>query len=310
MGIDCTNFDINKVCICNNISVKPENKEVNNSIGNENKDNKKEDENNLYSMDKIVSINNKKIKPSINSISQQENNLTPAQLNLISNQENADKHKTSEIKKTKTGGFTDFVDINFNNFETVDKNDVFENNYITVKDNYNVEMLEYLNKIRNNPKSIMEDIDDLFKDDNFMKNQKFQIENEETHENIIFDDENALKDAKIFLYNAKSIEEKFILNDDLLIDISEVDKKVDTNLNKKITNILVEKRKKIIRNYPNCQFFVNFIKDVKINLIYLLSENAEKSNFRNVVFDNKYTDFNVAWLKEKNNNFISFLCFA
>ena len=115
---------------------------------------------------------------------------------------------------------------------------------------------------------------------------------------------------KIFLYNAKSIEEKFILNDDLLIDISEVDKKVDTNLNKKITNILVEKRKKIIRNYPNCQFFVNFIKDVKINLIYLLSENAEKSNFRNVVFDNKYTDFNVAWLKEKNNNFISFLCFA
>ena len=311
MGVDCANFNINKVCICNNISVKPEKEEVKNNIENENKDNKKEEEDNLYSMDKIVSISTKKIKPLINSISQHENNLSPAQINLISNQENADKYKAGEIKKTKTAGFTDFVDLSFNNFETIDKNDVFEKNYISMKDNYNVEMLEYLNKIRNYPKNIMDDIDDLFKDESYIKNQKFQIENEETHENIIFNDEgNALKEAKIFLNNSISIEEKFVLNDDLLIDTSEVDKKVEPNLNKKITNILIENRKRIIRNYPNCQFFVNFIKDIKINLIYLLSENEEKSNFRNVVFDNKYTEFNATWLKEKNNIFISFLCFA
>ena len=176
-----------------------------------------------------------------------------------------------------------------------------------MKDNYNESMLEYLNKIRNEPKSIIADIDNLLKEE---KNEKFQIENESTHENIIFEDRgNALKEAKIFLNNAISIQEKLVLNDDLSIDITELDKKVD-NLNKTITKILVEKRKKIIRNYPNCQFFVNFIKNIKINLLYLLSENEEKSNFRNVVFNNKYTEFNVTWFKEKNNNFISFLCFA
>ena len=73
---------------------------------------------------------------------------------------------------------------------------------------------------------------------------------------------------------------------------------------------MVEKRKKIIHKYPNCHFFINFIKDIKINVIYLLSEGENQSNFRSVLFNNKYTNFNVAWSKEKNNNFISFLCFA
>ena len=312
MGVDCSVFNINKVCLNKNVNIKAEIEEKNeneNENENENKDNNKENEDNLYSMDKIVCISTKKIKKLNNTLSNQDNTLSPVQQNLISNIENADKFKLGGgIKKTKTAGFTDFMsDISFNNFDTVDKNDIFETNYISMKDNYNEIMLEYLNKIRNEPKSIIADINNLLKEE---KNEKFQIENESTHENIIFEDRgNALKEAKIFLNNVISIQEKLVLNDDLSIDITELDKKVD-NLNKTITKILVEKRKKIIRNYPNCQFFVNFIKNIKINLLYLLSENEEKSNFRNVVFNNKYTEFNVTWFKEKNNNFISFLCFA
>ena len=33
-------------------------------------------------------------------------------------------------------------------------------------------MLDYLNKIRNNPKNIVEDIDDLLKDENLLKHIK------------------------------------------------------------------------------------------------------------------------------------------
>lgn len=76
------------------------------------------------------------------------------------------------------------------------------------------------------------------------------------------------------------------------------------NLNKKITKILVDKRKSIIKNYQNCQFFINFIKDEKISLLYLLSENEDRSDFRNVVFDPKYTQFNVSWTNEKKRTLL------
>lgn len=51
--------------------------------------------------------------------------------------------------------------------------------------------------------------------------------------------------------------------------------------------------------YPNCQFFINFIKDEKIGLLFLLSQNENISNFRNIIFNEQYTEFNVTWMKEK-----------
>ena len=320
MGFECS---FNKICPSSNINVQSENEvdkidiqnledDENKNENNENKNEKNDnnDYDNVFSLEGIVSISNKKINPLKKELSQKENNLSPAQLNLISND---NKLKFGDmLKKTKTSVFSEYMsDFSFNKFATDDKNNIFETNYITMKDNYNEETLDYLNKIRNVPKSIIEDIDNILKDENMNQFQKFQIENEDTHENIIFEDEgNALKETKNFLYNIEPIETKFNLNDDLIIDNSEIDKNGEVNLIKKITKILVDKRKSLIDKYPNCQFFVNFIKDIKINILYLLSEKEDKSNFRDVLFNNKYTEFNVTWTKEKKNNFISFLCFA
>lgn len=345
MGNNCTNFNINKYCIdgdnvnikiieSDNVEGKEEEKENKNdkeSIKNdenipvneiieeqeqkenaeniaesENKEEQeeKEKEDDVLSMSKIISVSNKKNKQPKNSSS--NNNLETAQVNNNDNNIVSNNENKTPIKKTPTAAFTNFIQ----DFGSVDKNDVFEINYISMKNNYNEEMTDYLNKIRNDPQSIIKDINDLLKEENIDENQKIRMENEETHETIVFNDEGyALKETKNFLSKAKSVKEKFNLNDDLLIDVNELDKN-ETNFNKKIMKILVAKRKKIIELYPQCQFFVNFIKDAKINLIYLLSENEGKSNFRKVVFDPIYTQFNVSWNIEKKNNFITFLCFA
>ena len=313
MGFECS---FNRICPASNVNIQSDNEvdkiKLENLEEDENNDNNENNNNRdlekAFSLEGIVSISNKKINPLKNILSQKEkeNNLSPAQLNLISN------NNKLKLKKTKTSVFSDFMsDFSFNKFGTDDKNNIFETNYVSMKDNYNEETIDYLNKIRNEPKSIIEDINNILKEENINQFQKFQIENEDTHENIIFEDEgNALKETKNFLKSIEPIETKFNLNDDLIIDNSEIDKNEEANLIKKITKILVDKRKDLIEKYPNCQFFVNFIKDIKINILYLLSENEDKSNFRKILFNNKFTEFNITWTKEKKNNFISFLCFA
>ena len=57
-------------------------------------------------------------------------------------------------------------------------------------------------------------------------------------------------------------------------------------------------------------FFVNFVKDEKYGILYLLLKSGKNNNFRNVIFDDKYKEFNVTWMRDKNNLFISFLCFS
>ena len=89
-----------------------------------------------------------------------------------------------------------------------------------------------------------------------------------------------------------------------------MEKYVDLTLDKKIEKLLKNKKKSIIDIYPKCHFFINFIKDKKIGLLYLLSQNEKKSKFRNIVFSNEYTEFNVSWMREKKKIFIAFLCFA
>jgi hypothetical protein len=244
-----------------------------------------------------------------NDITIKNKKLSSAQINLL----NLDKEKIESIKKTKTVGFSNFLNdnVSFNNFGKIDKNDVFEIHYISIKDNYNENMIDYLNQIRNDPNSILEDINNILKEENISQNKTIRVENEETHENIIFEDEgHSLNELKNYLNKVISIPDKLNLNDELSIDVSDLEKNDGQNLNKKITKILVDKRKSIIKNYQNCQFFINFIKDEKISLLYLLSENEDRSDFRNVVFDPKYTQFNVSWTNEKKKNFIAFLCFA
>jgi len=319
MGNGCSILSIKHICYGEDVSINNlednNNKNGNNNITN---DSKNIENNALLNDPNSLSVNNNNIITQNHSPTENDDNnninfknkkLSAAQINLM----NIDKEKIQGIKKTKTTGFSNFLNENmsFNNFGKIDKNDVFEIHYISIKDNYNENMIDYLNQIRNDPNSILEDIDNILKEENISQNKTIRVENEETHENIIFEDEgHSLNELKNYLNKVISIPDKFNLNEDLSIDVSDLEKNDDQNLNKKITKILVDKRKSIIKDYQNCQFFINFIKDEKISLLYLLSENEDKSDFRNVVFDPKYTQFNVSWINEKKKNFIAFLCFA
>lgn len=319
MGNGCSILSIKHICYGEDVSINNlednNNKNGNNNIKN---DSKNIENNALLNDPNFLSVNNNNIITQNHSPTENDDNnninfknikLSAAQINLL----NIDKEKIQDIKKTKSTGFSNFLNDNmsFNNFGKIDKNDVFENHYISIKDNYNENMIDYLNQIRNDPNSILEDINNILKEENISQNKTIRVENEETHENIIFEDEgHSLNELKNYLNKVISIPDKFNLNEDLSIDVSDLEKNDDQNLNKKITKILVDKRKSIIKEYQNCQFFINFIKDEKISLLYLLSENEDKSDFRNVVFDQKYTQFNVSWINDKKKNFIAFLCFA
>ena len=180
-----------------------------------------------------------------------------------------------------------------------------------MKTNYNEDIIEYLNKIRNEPIDIINDIDNLLNQSKKILDDKIQIESEETHENLILDDGGeALSKTKDYLNKVVPIKIKFNLNEDLFIDICESDKNMDLSLDKKISKILTDKRKNIVNKYPDSQFFISFIKDKKMSLLFLLSQNENISNFRNIIFDDKYTQFNMTWMKEKKKIYIAFLCFA
>ena len=319
MGNGCTIFSIKHLCNGEEFSIDNiEDKKKKNGNNNltkvtKNTDNHVLNDPNIFNVNiNVIAENNSPIEFNDgNNITINNKKLSSAQISLLNLDK--DKDKTESIKKTKTDSFSNFLNnnISFNKFGKVDKNDVFETHYITIKDNYNESMIDYLNQIRNDPNSILEDIDNILKEENISHNKTIRVEKEETHEYIIFEDEgHSLNELKNYLIKAISIPDKFNLNDDLSIDMSDLEKNDGQNLNKKISKILVDKRKSIIKDCQNCQFFINFIKDEKINLLYLLSENEVKSDFRNVVFDPKYTQFNVSWINEKKKNFISFLCFA
>ena len=319
MGNGCTIFSIKHLCNGEEFSIDNiEDKKKKNGNNNltkvtKNTDNHVLNDPNIFNVNiNVIAENNSPIEFNDgNNITINNKKLSSAQISLLNLDK--DKDKTESIKKTKTDSFSNFLNnnISFNKFGKVDKNDVFETHYITIKDNYNESMIDYLNQIRNDPNSILEDIDNILKEENISHNKTIRVEKEETHEYIIFEDEgHSLNELKNYLIKAISIPDKFNLNDDLSIDMSDLEKNDGQNLNKKISKILVDKRKSIIKDYQNCQFFINFIKDVKISLLYLLSENEDNSDFRNVVFDPKYTQFNVSWINEKKKNFISFLCFA
>ena len=186
---------------------------------------------------------------------------------------------------------------------------VYDMNYIKIDKNYNEKMLDIINGLRNEPKNFIQDLDILFNKNN--EENKILIENDETHENIIFNDINQeINETKNFLKKAKKLNTTFNLNQNLYFEINKTFKNSDMSLEQKVTKIIVSKKKEFVKKYPKIQFFVNFIKDAKIGIIYLLMKNNKISNFRNVLFDDKYKEFNVSWFKDKKNIFISFLCFA
>ena len=75
---------------------------------------------------------------------------------------------------------------------------------------------------------------------------------------------------------------------------------------KNIQEILKVKKREIINIYPHCFFYPTFIKDIKINILLLLSNNKLKEK----IYDSTFTDFYITTFNEKNNRFFGILCFA
>ena len=312
MGNGCSAFEINKVCINGEVNIvgkvdlPNQNDDLNNMVIKRKKSNRISS-----SIKKQSSINSNGIKnkEDQNHGGYEANNSNSSLLNALQSQENI-KVDNNNQKSNFTNLMQD-LDFSFNKGKGIEQNDLFNINYIQIKNEYNSEIIDYLNKIRTEPKNIVNDIDELLNKSKKNINNKVQIESDDTHENIILDDGGeALIETKNFLNNAIPVEEKLELNEDLYIDISDSEKNMDTPLDKKINKILTDKRKNIIDDYNNCQFFINFIKDKKIGLLFLLSQNENMSNFRTILFDKKYNKFNVTWMNEKKRIFISFLCFA
>ena len=185
---------------------------------------------------------------------------------------------------------------------------IFDMNYISVKKNYNEKMMDVINQIRNQPLSIIEEYNKMLNKKN--KENLIYMENDETHENVVFNDVTQdINETVNFLKNVKPVMNKFNLNEELVLDIKS-NKNSEVPLEKRITKIIMNQKKEIIKKYPKVQFFVNFIKDEKIGVLFLLMKNKESSNFRNVIFDDNFKEFNVTWTRDTNNIFVSFLCFS
>ena len=165
---------------------------------------------------------------------------------------------------------------------------------------YNIEMLNYLNKVRNNPKSMIEEIDNI-------KKNNIKIINETEY--IISDDTNEM--IKLNIYMDK-IKENINLQEP--VDILKLNNKLKINLNLEnieitddfINELLISKKREIYHDFPQCFFYPIFIKDTKLNILLLLTNNK----ILDQIFNKDFTDFYVTAFNEKCNRFFAILCLA
>lgn len=249
--------------------------------------------------------------PENSDINKNENNNIPINYPFkkrkIQSEKCCNKLKTMNEKSGKNN-FTKL----FNEAINVDKNLTFvspsvtlsttnmkENNNKIIFNNYNIEMVEYLNKLRTNPKSIIEDID------NIIANNLKKIDNKEI---IVSDKTKEMINANISFDKVKenlNIQEPVnILKLNTKLKIRSFD---NLELNDKIINeIIINKKRDILDFYPECFFYPIFIKDIKISIIFLLANN----NIKEKIFHKEFKDFYASIFNEKNNRFFSILCFA
>ena len=250
-----------------------------------------------------LSANNSKNYRFNKNILKIENEIKPNKEAKISFREN--------LQSENLISFTNMVkelDMSFVLNKSSEQFQIFDMNYISVKKNYNEKMMDIINQIRNQPLSIIEEYNKMLNKNN--KENLIYMENDETHENVVFNDVTKdINETVNFLKNVKPVMNKFNLNEELVLDIKN-NKNSEVPLEKRITKIIMNQKKEIIKKYPKVQFFVNFIKDEKIGVLFLLMKNKESSNFRNVIFDDNFKEFNVTWMRDTNNIFVSFLCFS
>lgn len=179
--------------------------------------------------------------------------------------------------------------------------------------NFEKNIFEYINIIRTTPKRVITDIDFILQSVKNDLDGKKYIDNEKTNERIFLDEGiKPLEEIRSFLGNVGNLE-PLHLNDELKIDFEKYNDGKSNVLiltDEMLAKIILDKRKEILEEYPKCYFFYYFIQDSNLALLFLLADNKYKKNLRQVLFDKKYTQFNVSWTKEKNKGFIFTICLA
>ena len=169
--------------------------------------------------------------------------------------------------------------------------------------NYNNEFLEYLNKLRTTPNLIIEDIEYIIKNNIKIIEEKEYIVSDNSNEVCKLKDKYInIEIIKDFLENQEAVN-CLKLNNNLKIKYLEENIELTDY---KINSILLFKKREINNEFPRCFFYPIFIKDIKINIIFLLSNDI----MREKLFDNKFSEFNITIFNIKNNRFFGILCLA
>lgn len=161
-------------------------------------------------------------------------------------------------------------------------------------------MLGFINKVRNSPKDVLEDIDNIIKNNLKKIDDKEYLISESTNEMIKLD------------FNIEKIKENLMLQDSVEILKSDNKLKIcnyfETSelTDKKINELILNKKREIIKEYPECFFYPIFIKDIKINIILLLEDYKIKEK----IFYSGFSSFFITAFNEKNSRFFAILCLA
>ena len=232
------------------------------------------------------------------------------------NRSKTEKNFMSEIKDSKeiqNHNFTQFLNemTNNNNNNSNNNKNVNSNgpspmnnncsplNYKTILNDYCNNMLNYINKIRNNPKSFVEDLDEIIKNDIKKFYDKECIVSETTSEMI-----------KLGI-NLEKLKENIMIQERVealnLNDKLKMRNIGNTEINDNLINeLVISKKREIFKSFPKCFFYPIFIKDIKINFIHFLANNKLKEK----IFNPDFSNFYVTVFNEKNNRFFAILCLA
>jgi hypothetical protein len=230
------------------------------------------------------------------------------------NRSKSEKNFMSEIKDSKeiqNHNFTQFLNEMTNNNNNNSNKNVNSNgpspmnnncsplNVKTILNDYCNNMLNYINKIRNNPKSFAEDLDEIIKNDIKKFYDKECIVSETTSEMI-----------KLGI-NLEKLKENIMIQERVealnLNDKLKMRNIGNTEINDNLINeLVISKKREIFKSFPKCFFYPIFIKDIKINFIHLLANNKLKEK----IFNPDFSNFYVTVFNEKNNRFFAILCLA
>ncbi len=209
-----------------------------------------------------------------------------------------------------------------NTIRTSPKDVISKMNYIISNDIIEEDIENYYNKDNTNNELVNTENNkglesEESKESNIrINNKQICIHSRTTHEKIIlYNGTKPLEEAIDYLN--KKIESgvnysKLNLDPHLKINFDKYGDKSENILNlsdEKLIQIIKNKRTEIKNVYEKSYFFYNFIEDFEIGLLAILSED-NKISFREILFNQEITQFNVSWTKEKNRGFVCIFGFG